>query len=102
MSATRLLVSVVSFGFSVAVFAQATPAPGPAAPGVIGGQAAPSQGAAEEEKRAARGKSEQMPSGQRRSNNPGYIPPMDIKIKDAGIALPKCAKESQEGEACKQ
>jgi hypothetical protein len=107
MTATGILTGVISVGFSAAVFAQAVPAPAPApaaATGVVGSQAATSQGATEEEKRAARGRSvdEQVTSGQRRSNNPGYVAPMNIKIQETGIALPKCTAESREGEACRQ
>lgn len=29
-------------------------------------------------------------------------PPMNIRIQDSGVRLPKCAAESREGEACKQ
>jgi len=98
----------MSLAYSAAAFAQAAPAPAPAtgaASGAAGGQAAASQGAtADEEKRPARTRSvdEQMTFGQRRGTNPGYVPPMDIKIQDAGIALPKCTAESREGEACRQ
>ena len=29
-------------------------------------------------------------------------PPLNIKIQDTGVAMPKCAAESREGEACKK
>jgi hypothetical protein len=29
-------------------------------------------------------------------------PPMNIRIREEGIKLPKCAAESREGEACKK
>jgi hypothetical protein len=41
-----------------------------------------------------------MGSGGNR-NDPGYKAPLNVRIRDEGIALPKCARESREGEACK-
>lgn len=29
-------------------------------------------------------------------------PPLDIRIRETGISMPKCAAESREGEACKK
>ena len=45
----------------------------------------------------------QRPSQRSGMGRPGYTPPpMDIRIKEGGVKLPKCTAESREGEACKQ
>ena len=37
------------------------------------------------------------------ASRPGSTPPpMNIRIRDEGVKLPKCAAESREGEACKK
>ena len=45
----------------------------------------------------------QTPTQRQSSSRPGFTPPpMNIKIRDEGIKMPKCAAESRDGEACKK
>jgi hypothetical protein len=45
----------------------------------------------------------QQPALRSSSSRPGFTPPpMNIKIYDEGIKMPKCTAESREGEACKK
>jgi hypothetical protein len=45
----------------------------------------------------------QQPAQRSSSSRPGFAPPpMNIKIHEEGIKMPKCTAESREGEACKK
>lgn len=101
MTALRLLTGAIFAGLSAVALAQASPAPGMTAPAAS--QAAGMQGASEAEKKPADGAGARDSGAavQRRRNNPGELRPMNIRMKDEGVALPKCMRESREGEACK-
>jgi len=43
---------------------------------------------------------ERMRTG-RGVRDPGAKPTLDIRLRDGGVKMPKCAEESREGEACK-
>ena len=103
MTAARLMIGAICAGLSAAVFAQATPVPAMGTTAPTTSQAATAQGAVVQQDKETSGKSsqDQATPGQRRSTTPGYVPPLNIKIQDAGIAVPKCMVESREGEACK-
>ena len=87
------------WGFAASVFAQASMTPSPAAGAAAAsatvqtetvkitgpGTAAPEQKAAVESGRIA----------------PGGKQPMNIRLQEGGIKMPKCAEESREGLACK-
>jgi hypothetical protein len=77
--------------FPASVLAQAPAAPaGPAAP----------TGTIDQDKGAG---AVQQPAGRSSSSRPGFTPPpMNIRIRDEGIKMPKCTAESREGEACKK
>ncbi len=73
------------------------PAPAPAA----GAAVAPVVGADVRETPGAGTMQDQM-SGKRGGRNQfDQRAPMNVRIKDAGVKLPKCVEESREGEACK-
>lgn len=104
MTALRILTGAMFAGMSAVALAQASPAPATgttAAPAAS--QAAGTQGASEAEKKAADGASGRDGGAavERRRDSPDYVPPMNIRMKDEGIALPKCVRESREGEACR-
>lgn len=85
--------------FASAVLAQGvTPAPAPAAGAVV----APVVGADAKDAPGTAGVQDQM-SGKRGSGNSRFDQkaPMNVRIKDSGVKLPKCVEESREGEACK-
>jgi hypothetical protein len=49
------------------------------------------------------GSTVQQPVMRSSGSRPGFTPPpMNIKIRDEGIKMPKCTAESREGEACKK
>lgn len=100
MTALGLLLGMTFAGVSVVALGQTSPAPEAGANVPAASQATGTQGTSEAEKKLA-DRREQPPVEQRRRNNPGGVPPSNIRLKDEGIALPKCVTESREGEACK-
>lgn len=100
MSALKqLLVSCLVCGHATLTWAQTAPAPAPASTGA--GQAATVPIVSESDKKAPGiDNSRSMTSGRNR-NDPGFKAPLNLRIRDEGVAMPKCARESREGEACK-
>jgi hypothetical protein len=91
--------AVLLWIFASAVLAQAvTPTPAPAS----GAAVAPLVGAESKDAPGTASVQDEM-SGKRgsRGNRFDQKAPMNVRIKDSGIKLPKCAEESREGEACK-
>lgn len=93
----RYCVTAMLWIFAPAVLAQgAVPAPaaGAAAAPLIGTEAKDAPGSASVQ--------DQM-SGRRanRASKFDHKAPMNVRIKDSGVKMPKCAEESREGEACK-
>jgi len=55
------------------------------------------------EQNKARNEPVRAPSPRSSVARPGSTPaPMDIRIQEEGVKLPKCTTESREGEACKK
>jgi hypothetical protein len=102
MNGMRIWIGMMLAGCAAAAYPQAVPAPAAGSAAAVG-QATATQGATEVEKKAADDANSRAPasSAGRRRNDPGYAPPLNIRMKDEGIALPKCVRESREGEPCK-
>ena len=90
---------IFAFGM-LAAMAVAANAQAPAGPGGTAGQA--SAPVAAEQTKA--GSDVARPPAQRSTGTrPGFTPaPMNIRIQEEGVKLPKCTVESREGEACKK
>ena len=83
---------------AVAAIANAQ-APGPVPPSNPTGQAAVP--ATVEQTKG--GDTSQLPVQRPSSARPGFVlRPMNIRIQDEGIKMPKCTTESRDGEACKK
>jgi hypothetical protein len=67
-------------------------------PSPVGSAAAPSQPGAAAAAADAEAKAKTQKSGAGRTSN---RKPLDIRLHEGGVKLPKCATESREGEACK-
>jgi len=88
------------WGIAASVFAQGVPTPAPAAGAAREAASAAAQTetvtvpgvAGVQDQKAAR------PGG---VAAPGARRPMDIRLRDGGVKMPKCAEESREGVACK-
>lgn len=85
------------------VFAQAPAAPGAGASAGAAGAAASSTVSTEIKPGGAEIKDQNTLQPNRSpSSTPGRsTAPMNIKLQDGGIKMPKCAEESREGLACK-
>ena len=96
----RIVTYLLLYGFAASVQAQQG---APAVPtGVIPGAGQTTEAPAPDVKTGPvnlKGQDQRASQPSRRSG-PGYVPPMDIRIKEEGIGMPKCARESREGEAC--
>lgn len=95
--AIRILAGVLAAALAGAAMAQgALPAPaaGAATAPVVGGEAKEAPGTASVQ--------DQM-SGKRgsRASKFDHKAPMNVRIKEDGVKMPRCAAESREGEACK-
>ena len=93
----RYWVAAILWLFAPVVLAQGVvpaPAAGAAAVPVVGAESKDAPGTASVQ--------DQM-SGKRgsRASKFDHKAPMNVRIKDSGVKMPKCAEESREGEACK-
>jgi len=93
----RLLATYFVCGSAALAWAQTTPAPAPA---VTAGQKA-TVPASELDKKTPGVDGSHTTTTRSRKNDPGFKPPMSITIREEGIAMPKCARESRDGESCK-
>jgi len=92
----RVLACGLLAALTVAAEAQVPTSPGGAATPVTA-----EPGKAEQSKSA--GDTARPPAHRSTGARPGFTPaPMNIRIQEEGVKLPKCAVESREGEACKK
>jgi hypothetical protein len=95
--AMKIMAGVLAATVAGAVMAQgAVPAP------AAGAVAAPVVGAESKDAPGTASVQDQM-SGKRSSRAVKFDhkAPMNVRIKDDGVKMPRCAAESREGEACK-
>ena len=90
-------------GYAALAWAQTAPVPSPP---VATGQATAAPMASEESKQTIgnvveRDNNRERARAGRGVRDPGAKAPMDIRLLDGGVKMPKCAEESREGETCK-
>jgi len=85
----------------LAALAVAAKAQAPGSPGSPAGQPPATPVKSEQDK--AGGDAPRPAAHRSAGTRPGFTPaPMNIRIQEEGVKLPKCAVESREGEACKK
>ena len=89
----RAWAGVLALGFAASAFAQTAQVP--AAPPAGSAQGAAPGGA---DSNAGAGTQAQKAAGPSRASN---RKPTDIRLRDGGVKMPKCANESREGLDCK-
>jgi hypothetical protein len=97
-------VVLLAAGFAPAAFAQAPATPPPALAPAVGARDAASSTVSTEVKPGGTdlrdANTTQMNRSPSSSPGRGYAP-MNIRLQEGGIKMPKCAEESREGLACK-
>ena len=94
--------SLLAAGLSTAAFAQSPATPNPVPQAGAAREAASATVQPDVKPGAVGGESKDQPvprSG--RSTGFGREPPMNIRLRDGGVKMPKCAEESRKGLACK-
>ena len=89
--------ALLAWCFAGSVIAQSSTLPTPPPAGTAGGTASTSSLASGKAAAAGGETKTQKADGASRASN---RKPMDIRLQDGGVKLPKCAIESREGEAC--